>query len=697
MFNQKHSGVSVKFICLILISPLILMAQNDGDFDPNDGVDFEVSKTYTGDVLDIKIADVDGDHIADVIYGGLSNTNLHIMYGKKHGGFDAPQSYGADANTIAFGYFNDDKYLDIACRYFKDLSICLNNGDRTFSIETLEQESANLGGVATGYFNDDSHMDIISAYSNIYYGDGDGNFPVILTLPYNFQSVFVSDFNNDEIDDFIGIDRVGNAGIYLNDNSGNFSKSSEIDLGDLTLGVSIDDPFADFNRDGNADFAFITPIGSQPLYSNITVGYGDGAGGIMDVTELSVPKTAYCLSISDVNRDNYLDLIAANASDAIMEVFHGGSGGVFSDAYQIDMQTDSVTHALATGDLNRDGNPDFVSGAFWGDSISIIINQGEEALILTDPMITTGYSNVSIDIINPLGFELSQNYKTVAGANYWRQDVDLDNSIDERAIDYNLQYGEYKIIVKPKLNALPGAQFSTTINIGPDEMILFKDYEVPTNSKGAGDSLVFYYTVEEFSSIQPANGSSVETDKPLFDWSGMVEHIPGVTSYHFEVSPYYEFDSPLVQGVDIDSPQYIPDSPLTGNDVYYWRFMTFDGTEWSEYSRTFAVVCKASTDIDDPIKQLPEDLILSQNYPNPFNPITEICFSLPKSSHAKLEIYNIIGKKVTTLVDEVMGSGEHRVIWDGRDNGGTEAASGLYFYRLSTENCSVSKKMLMLK
>jgi len=76
---------------------------------------------------------------------------------------------------------------------------------------------------------------------------------------------------------------------------------------------------------------------------------------------------------------------------------------------------------------------------------------------------------------------------------------------------------------------------------------------------------------------------------PLFDWSGLVEHTPGAMSYQFELDQDYYFESPLVSESNLDSPQYTIEVPLTEEALYYWRFRTFDGSEWSDYSRTMAV------------------------------------------------------------------------------------------------------------
>ncbi|MEE8577915.1 MAG: T9SS type A sorting domain-containing protein, partial [candidate division Zixibacteria bacterium] len=80
------------------------------------------------------------------------------------------------------------------------------------------------------------------------------------------------------------------------------------------------------------------------------------------------------------------------------------------------------------------------------------------------------------------------------------------------------------------------------------------------------------------------------------------------------------------------------------------------------------------------------------NYPNPFNPTTTIHFDLPTSSQVTLTIYNVLGREVARLVDSYYPAGEHQVEWNA-----TDASSGVYFYRIQTENFAQSKKMVLLK
>ena len=95
---------------------------------------------------------------------------------------------------------------------------------------------------------------------------------------------------------------------------------------------------------------------------------------------------------------------------------------------------------------------------------------------------------------------------------------------------------------------------------------------------------------------------------------------------------------------------------------------------------------------------VPDDFELAQNYPNPFNPTTTIEFALPGDSQVVLNVYNIQGQLVATLVDGMTNAGYHSVVWDGRDMFGSAVSSGVYFYRISGENGWTNvKKMILLK
>jgi hypothetical protein len=93
----------------------------------------------------------------------------------------------------------------------------------------------------------------------------------------------------------------------------------------------------------------------------------------------------------------------------------------------------------------------------------------------------------------------------------------------------------------------------------------------------------------------------------------------------------------------------------------------------------------------------PKNFMLAQNYPNPFNPNTVIRYGLPNPGKVKLTIYNILGQKVITLVDQYQESGHQVVNWDGKDDQGNQLSSGIYFCRLQAGDFSETKKMVLLR
>ena len=99
---------------------------------------------------------------------------------------------------------------------------------------------------------------------------------------------------------------------------------------------------------------------------------------------------------------------------------------------------------------------------------------------------------------------------------------------------------------------------------------------------------------------------------------------------------------------------------------------------------------------------MPVGFTLEQNFPNPFNPTTRIQYSIASvpgvsAAHVKLEIFNILGQEIRTLVDDNQSVGTYSVEWDGLDSRGCQAGSGIYFYRLKKGSESISKKMILLK
>ena len=88
---------------------------------------------------------------------------------------------------------------------------------------------------------------------------------------------------------------------------------------------------------------------------------------------------------------------------------------------------------------------------------------------------------------------------------------------------------------------------------------------------------------------------------------------------------------------------------------------------------------------------------LNQNYPNPFNPVTVISYNLTRSVDVTLQVYDILGRLVNTLVDEMQTAGYYKISWNGKNTAGMQVANGIYVYKITAENFNQTKKMILLK
>gem|GEM_PF-628600 len=134
-------------------------------------------------------------------------------------------------------------------------------------------------------------------------------------------------------------------------------------------------------------------------------------------------------------------------------------------------------------------------------------------------------------------------------------------------------------------------------------------------------------------------------------------------------------------------------SPVFNADTALWVYYTVYSQVDPSVSETDSVrLYMTITDVPDDPSSLPGSFALAQNYPNPFNPSTTIVFNLPAASSVRLEIYDILGRVVENRELGYFSSGEGRYEFDG-----SALSSGVYFYRLSTEMASQTRKMILVK
>jgi len=118
--------------------------------------------------------------------------------------------------------------------------------------------------------------------------------------------------------------------------------------------------------------------------------------------------------------------------------------------------------------------------------------------------------------------------------------------------------------------------------------------------------------------------------------------------------------------------------------------MTITGASWGDLSAASAI--QAPTDAETP-----QGFMLEANYPNPFNPQTVITYTIPRSSHVRLAVYDLLGKRIRLLLDESKQAGRHQAAWDGTNEKGEAVASGNYLYRLDADGVALSRRMTLVR
>lgn len=230
------------------------------------------------------------------------------------------------------------------------------------------------------------------------------------------------------------------------------------------------------------------------------------------------------------------------------------------------------------------------------------------------------------------------------------------------------QWSGYSAILL--MNLASTQQFSLNV-VGPDE-----------GSGYAGNPVVYIVTVEN-------NGDGIDwINLDLLSTLGWtISHNQGANSFYINPG----------ETIQIEITVLIPGTAAVGqhDDLTITVTSLFDPS--ADFTKTITTTVDQSTDVTDGGYAIPGQFSLGQNYPNPFNPETKIAFNLEKAGDVHLEVFDILGRKVTTLQSGFLGAGQYEFTWYGVDNSGRQAASGIYFYRLSSSEYTLTRKMTLLK
>lgn len=191
--------------------------------------------------------------------------------------------------------------------------------------------------------------------------------------------------------------------------------------------------------------------------------------------------------------------------------------------------------------------------------------------------------------------------------------------------------------------------------------------------------------------ITPGNGSVGISPTPLMEWSAL----NNAFDYSLQLSSDPNFGSFVINLGGIDEAEYqVPPSTLNGSTVYFWKANARNGMGTSPFSTIFFFTTTL-TGIVNVSSEVPEKYSLYTNYPNPFNPSTKIKFDIPSAngtSNVRLVVFDAAGREVSTLINNTLSPGSYEFEFSAKN-----LTSGLYFYRLETDNFVDTKKMILVK
>lgn len=141
---------------------------------------------------------------------------------------------------------------------------------------------------------------------------------------------------------------------------------------------------------------------------------------------------------------------------------------------------------------------------------------------------------------------------------------------------------------------------------------------------------------------------------------------------------------------------FLTDTLLNNGSRMAWKHASYAWTLASSSVGDFRIQVVVGTEGIEETELLPIEISLKQNFPNPVAERTTIAYAIPQEMNVKLEIYDITGRNVKTLVNEVQSAGAKEVVWDKKNTDGKPLPSGLYFYTLNAGNRSLAKTLIVL-
>ncbi len=702
------------------------------------------------------ILDMNNDGFDDILQMKAENKeNIEVLISNGDGSFAIGAS-GEEIIEIPMEHYgkinqwdiNHDAYEDIFIQGNKTITpvtgdpytqsfiaTYINQGDTTFVLASeylYGTSSDEIYSYQTGYFNSDSEQDILlKDTENIFtilINNSDGSFSNQGTCPLTSTPYYyhysAGDINGDGYDDISVSDREkGIVSVYMNNGNDAITFSEAVDYpGNYYEGNYAKEEFSchDLNNDGYSDFAFYA------VSLSVTLNHGDGTFENYQVIE-NMGTQSKDIAVEDFNGDGFSDIITVD--DLYFYASYNDGNGNFLPSKKMSGGVSKITGILS-GNFNDDEIPDF---ALTGCSVKLFYGS-ESGVFESGPQIDTGLSclecsggqaadfngdgqvDFALYYFGYLKVLLSKSDKSYELETYpfssdivqTKQikdlvlvDIDADNDTDilfsyGTNIFINFNDGGGHFSIKDSISSDLGFTGLTVEDLNNDGLLDIASNQINgfegkvaiylNNGSArftlAGNYGLFY--LPNYDKIYSADMDNDGDPDLLSNGKNGISLFLNEGDGSFPQCQVYSDgdESVTFQPADFDQDSTIDIAVLSsipGKELVYI------------FPNSKRLPVSIAGNQTDPIK--PNRITLEQNYPNPFNAETVISYQLTVNCEIELSIFNVLGQKVTTLVNRRQETGSYRVTWDASD-----FPSGLYFYKLETNKRFIqTKKLILLK
>ncbi len=666
--------------------------------------------SWDGGRTEIELADINNDGNLDILSIGdhgspYINTDEHgimVWFGDGNGNWSDYENGNFGYGGIAVGDVNNDGYLDVgyamhhnySSNDFGDQLIEVALGDGTGQNWIPWDDGLATNGESWGMFgtdfadiDDDGDLDIgcnsfgASAGIHIYKNNGDGTW----TQSFGFiggnstEDFVFGDVNNDGFPDFAAAQQYGT--VYLNDGTGNFT------LGDGNLPPAgsmgrFGPDLGDIDNNGTDELSFANDNGGVEVWK-----WSEGNQWTSMSNGLPASGSFQCTQLYDMNMDGFKDLIAFG--DGFVRIWLGDGNGNWTQAVDITIPNQGTFTALRVdGDADHNGYPDI---ALVDEEGSFITYQNHLRFFKE----SSPADNLSIRAVYPspnryLHIGSVQTIKWISEVPSGNTStVKLEISKNDTLGPWSLissqlkNNGNYQWIVPDSLASSNPCRIKFTVYSGGDSVINYSSgFIIGPQPPTPVELTSFTATAEEgkvilkWQTATETNDNGFEVERSQKPDVGDLRSDGGSQSWE---------DIGFVRGngttTQSNSYSFVDNlTPSLAHTLNYrLKQIDFDG------SYKYSNVVKVSF-------TNPTGFSLEQNYPNPFNPTTTIKYAIAKEANVTLKVYDVLGKEVATLVNEVKQPGNYEVEFDA-----SKLTTGIYFYHFQAGNYSQVKKMILLK